>query len=82
MASWATKSHNVKDSLNNLKETAKKDDEFLRMSPGNRKLLEYMELMMQKIKSKTDLNYNYCQQLVESERIRFFRKSITLAIAM
>ena len=52
-ASWATKSPNVRNSLHELKEKAKKDEEFLKMSPGNRKLLEYMELMAQKIRGQS-----------------------------
>ena len=51
-ASWATKSPNVRDSLQDLNDKAKKDDEFLKMSSGNRKLLKYMELMAQKIRGQ------------------------------
>ena len=49
---WASKSPNVKDSLANLKDQAQKDEQFLSMSPGNAKLLQYLDVLVQKVKGE------------------------------
>ena len=46
---WASKSK-ISDSISSLKAKAKADDEFSHSSPGNAKLLSYMDLMVKKLK--------------------------------